>query len=283
LRYLLETIDMDKIITSLDKTKKHNNLLPNAFCWTKMGHEAGQSLNGIIARKDAERIFGDGLFFWGIGSSLGQKIWSFVKAVKTPAILFSPMKTRPKLADVKPDRIFAWTAYLDKSGRKHRVPMHALVTSRGTIGAKVKKSHYALVCRKKSSLVTDTWPKIDWQNLRNYQSSSKIGFSQVTSLVESKSKSKNDNSIYHVLFGARLVSPYFVTLVDPVEIPTALWAEVNHNWANDHFNAAGWNQWIKQQMPKFRKVEFSNGMHTTHTSIKAKATIKAKRPKTVIL
>ena len=233
---------MDKILTSLGNTELHINHLPEAFCWTKMGDESGQSLNGIIARKDAERFLGDGLFFWGIGSSLGSKMWSFVETVKTPDILFSPMKTKPKPADVKPDRIFAWTAYLDKSGLKHRVPEHAVVTSRGTVGDKIKKSHYALVCRKKTSLAMDSWPKIDWQNLRNYQSSSKIGFSQVTSLVESKHKTQDDESSYHVLFGAKLVSPYFVTLIDPVEIPTALWAEVNYSWANDKINAAGWNK-----------------------------------------
>ena len=29
--------------------------LPDVFCWTKMGTEAGQSLENIIARKEAER------------------------------------------------------------------------------------------------------------------------------------------------------------------------------------------------------------------------------------
>ena len=47
-----------------------------------MGDEAGQSLNGIIARKDAERALGNGLFYWGIGSSLGTRLWTFVESAQ---------------------------------------------------------------------------------------------------------------------------------------------------------------------------------------------------------
>ena len=104
-----------------------------------MGDEAGQGLNGIIARKDTERFLGNGIFFWGIGTPLGQRVWAFVKAIENPLVLFSPMKAKPKFIDVKPDRIFAWTAYIDPRGKKHPVPHHALVTSRGTTGGKVKE------------------------------------------------------------------------------------------------------------------------------------------------
>ena len=240
-----------------NRDKSHINKLPNAFCWTKMGAEAGQPLNGIIARKDVERDLGNGVFFWGIGSSLGQKLWAFVENLKSPDILFSPMKTKPKCVDTTPTRIFAWTAYLDKNGVKHPVPSHSLVTSRGTVGKKVKTFHYALVCHKRTTLFAGSWPQIEWNSLRNYKSRSKLGFSQVTSLVEANNRSKSIISSYQVLFGAKLVSPYFVKLVDPLEVPSNIWAEANYNWSNNRFDAQTWQKWLDLQMPSFLNIELT--------------------------
>jgi hypothetical protein len=45
-----------------------------AFVWTKMGVESGETLPQIIQRKEAERIAGDGNFWWGIGTSLGAAV-----------------------------------------------------------------------------------------------------------------------------------------------------------------------------------------------------------------
>jgi hypothetical protein len=258
LQYLHANIDMEIFCTVNNKQKSHINELPTAFCWTKMGAEAGQSLSGIIARKDVERDLGNGVFFWGIGSSLGIKLWSFIEGLKSPDILFSPMKTKAKKVDAKPSRIFAWTSYLDRNGVKHPVPLHSLVTSRGTVGKKLKTSHYALVCHKETTFFSESWPQIEWNNLRNYKSRSKLGFSQVTSLVEANNGSKSLNSSYQVLFGAKLVSPYFVKLVDPVEVPPSLWAEANDNWSNNRFDAQSWQKWLNLQVPSFVNVELTS-------------------------
>lgn len=244
---------MEKSAILTIKENETDLLLPSHFCWTKMGDEAGQSLNGIIARKDAERALGNGLFYWGIGSSLGSRIWTFVSSVKTPTILFSPMKSKAKKDDVQPEKVFAWTAYIDNGGNKHSLPKHALVTSRGTVGKKIKQFHYALVCHNQTSLKEGTWPKINGLKLHNYQRGSRLGFSQVTSLVEVKDKLHADAG-YQVLFGAKLVAPYFVTLVDPVEIPVKFWAKVNAEWANNGYTATSWQKWIDAQMPKFKRV-----------------------------
>ena len=42
------------------------------FVWSKMQAEAGQGLAAIVARKEAERAAVDGIFWWGIGNSLGR-------------------------------------------------------------------------------------------------------------------------------------------------------------------------------------------------------------------
>ena len=46
----------------------------DAFVWTKMGVESGEDLAKIIRRKESERIAGRGIFWWGIGNSLGAAV-----------------------------------------------------------------------------------------------------------------------------------------------------------------------------------------------------------------
>jgi hypothetical protein len=235
-------------------SKTNANCLPTLFCWTKMGDEAGQGLGGIIARKDTERVMGNGIFFWGIGTPLGQRLWAFIKAIENPIVLFSPMKAKPKLIDVRPDRIFAWTAYVDRHGVKHSMPRHALVTSRGTTGGKVKSSHYALVCHKRTSFSSETWPSVNWSSLRNYDSGSKLGFSQVTTIVESKNNITIKEANYEILFGADLVEPFYVTLIDPVEIPKRTWIAANELWTSNQCSVEDWKMWLRVQRPSFRKI-----------------------------
>jgi|ERR1035438_634688 hypothetical protein len=247
------------IIYPNDKTTMKT--LPTKFCWTKMGDEAGQGLNGIIARKDTERALGNGIFYWGIGTALGQRIWAFIKAIQNPVVLFSPMKTRAKLIDTNPDRIFAWTAYIDRRGVKHSIPRHALITSRGTAGGKVKSSHYALVCHKHTAFSNESWPSLNPASLRNFDSGSRLGFSQVTTIVESKNHKPIKDSSYHILFGADLVEPFYVTLVDPVEIPKRTWVAANELWASNQCDIDDWKLWLRVQSPRFRKVYFAANNH----------------------
>jgi hypothetical protein len=206
--------------------------VPNVFCWTKMGAEAGQPLEVIISRKEAERELGDGVFFWGIGTALGQTIWRFIDSVSRPFVLFSPMKAKPKHIDSSPEKVFVWTAYLDRRGVKHAMPKHAFVTSRGLSNGSAKEQHYALVCRKNSSLRSDEWPPVDRAKLKNYEKDSSLGFSQVTAVVECKNSTTSIGGEYDVLFGAELVSPYYITLVDPVELPKDVLDSINSFWTN---------------------------------------------------
>ena len=46
---------------------------PNAFVWTKIQAEAGQSIKRILNRKELERQASDGTFWWGIGESRSRK------------------------------------------------------------------------------------------------------------------------------------------------------------------------------------------------------------------
>lgn len=222
--------------------------VPEVFCWTKMGAEAGQPLDVIISRKETERELGDGIFFWGIGTPLGQSIWRFIDSVSGPFVLFSPMKAKPKQIDSSPENVFVWTAYLDRSGIKHAMPEHVFVTSRGLSNGLAKEQHYALVCRKYGSLRGDEWPSVDWAKLKNYERDSKLGFSQVTAVVECKNSVKATSNNYDVLFGAELVEPYYVTLVDPVELPKNTLDNINAFWTNNRCSAIQQHEWLRSEI-----------------------------------
>lgn len=219
--------------------------VPEVFCWTKMGAEAGQSLDIIISRKEAERELGDGVFFWGIGTALGQRIWRFIDSVSQPFVLFSPMKAKPKRIDSSPEKVFVWTAYLDRNGIRHVMPKHAFVTSRGFSNGAAKEQHYALVCRKNSSLRSDEWPSVDWAKLKNYGRDSGLGFSQVTAVVECKKSMISTGSQYDVLFGAELVEPYYVTLIDPVELPKNTLDNINSFWTYNGSSIVHQYEWLR--------------------------------------
>ncbi|MCK9392174.1 MAG: hypothetical protein M0Q01_11490 [Syntrophales bacterium] len=222
--------------------------VPDVFCWTKMGAEAGQPLDVIISRKEAERESGDGLFFWGIGTPLGQSIWRFIDSVSRPFVLFSPMKAKAKQIDSNPENVFIWTAYLDKNGIKHRMPEHVFVTSRGLSNGVAKEQHYALVCRKNSSLRGDEWPSIDRAKLKNYKRDSKLGFSQVTAVVECNKSVTSLGNNYDVLFGAELVEPYYVKLVDPIELPKNILANINMFWTNNKRSFIQQHGWLRSEI-----------------------------------
>ncbi len=190
-----------------------------------MGDEAGQPLSMILSRKEEERKRGNGIFFWGIGTALGSKVWAFIDSTQNPLAIFSPMKSKAQKSDIDPDLIFAWTSYMDKMGHKRAMPDHALVLSRGNSLTKVKQKHYALVCRKDTPLLDEKWPDLNWSKLCNFMGESKVGNSQVTALVESRDWTHDKDRIYDVLFGAELVEPYYITLVDPVVFPKGIFPE----------------------------------------------------------
>ncbi len=57
----------------------------DAFVWTKMGVESGEGLEQIVRRKEAERVEGNGEFWWGIGNSLGPAVRDAARARRQAA------------------------------------------------------------------------------------------------------------------------------------------------------------------------------------------------------
>ena len=193
-------------------------MLPKRFCWTRFGTESGEDISSILARKERERLATGGIFLWGIGNSVGPAMRDLIRLERQPIVAFSPMRSKPKAVDVAPSGVLRWTEALDLDGNDWPIPEAIQVTSRrGDEGGRAKLSHYALVCRAKTSLAMGNELSLQYDQLVNLQSGNKLGASQVTAVVEQLSQEAPDSAIYPVAFSAELVYPYFVKLVNPID------------------------------------------------------------------
>lgn len=190
--------------------------LPEVFCWTKFGTEAGESVGSILSRKETERQSTGGVFLWGIGSSIAPSLRELLWITRSPLVIFSAMVARPKPIDVSPDSVVRWRGAVGLDGRSFEVPPECVVTSRAPVRPTLSR-HFALVCRSDESLAAaqpnDSFDRSDVVNLRT---GLPVGASQVTSVV--RRISKCTKGAYEIGFTATLVDPYFVRLVDPVAL-----------------------------------------------------------------
>lgn len=193
--------------------------LPDCFCWTRFGTEAGQSVDQILARKEQERIANDGLFFWGIGNAIGPSMLELLRRTDSPEVLFSPIRSEPRREDVVPVSVVAWTKAQALSGDEYRLPEQSLITSRFD-PVKPRGRHYALVCYSKIPIAVKARLKqIQFDNLRNLLTGRPVGASQVTAVVQlSETATAGTSLSYNIAFGAQLAAPYFVQLRSPMPL-----------------------------------------------------------------
>jgi hypothetical protein len=196
--------------------------LPRSFCWTRFGTEAGETIEAILARKEMEREANGGVFFWGIGNSIGPAVTELLRRVREPEVLFSPIKGSPRPADTHPARVVRWRSGEGLDGDLFDLPESARVTSRWGSGRRTP-IHYALVCSLEVPLEIRDRGKLSFGGLRNLRSGAPLGASQVTAVVR-RTERGNSAGDYSVAFRAALVAPYFVRLRDPapVDVPGPL-------------------------------------------------------------
>lgn len=184
-----------------------------------MGVESGESLDLIIRRKDWERQLGNGLFFWGVGQSLGENARDAAASVDgVMKVVFSPMASKAKDIDVTPGDVFVWNSWIDSSGQHHSLPEHVLITSRADLpSGRRKTSHYALVCKSAAPLAATTELEVTAAFLRNFSSDKSLGASQVTAVVRNAEYALSGNVAkkYSVSFVADMEAPYSVQLASP--------------------------------------------------------------------
>jgi hypothetical protein len=187
-----------------------------AFVWTKMQSEGGASLAKILALKEAERIAGKNVFWWGIGNPLDQA--AVCKAARaangTLPILFSRMHTPPQKKDAHPDRVLLWTEWEDPTGRTFKLPAHIFEWSRGYEG---KRTHYALVCRSSERLEIGDHGPFDPKHCQQEKSGKTPASIQVTALLRGSISMEVNHypGCYREGFRATLIEPWFVRLVNP--------------------------------------------------------------------
>lgn len=194
--------------------------LPEAFCWTKFGVEAGESQLAILERKELERASDGGVFLWGIGNSIRPSLIALLAASSMPEVVFTPMLSVPLIVDAQPDQVVRWTRARGLDGDPFVMPDHSRVTSRQRPG---KRSHYALVCSSETRIgVPADAPRFASEQVCNLQTGNPVGASQVTSVVKRLSAAAPaQRRRYLIAFRAMLVRPYFVELTSPRAVPVS--------------------------------------------------------------
>jgi len=193
--------------------------LPQRFCWTRFGTEAGENIEAILSRKDEERLANSGIFLWGIGTALAPSMNHLLEIETTPRVIFSPMRSAPKAADVSPNGIVRWMAGITLRGERYELPRRSIVTSRAPANNR-RNFHYALICASAGKLmVNNAAEKVVFGQLRNLRTGRPIGASQVTAVVQrSKERAGSSSVEYLAAIEAELVYPFFVKLTESVAI-----------------------------------------------------------------
>lgn len=187
--------------------------LPEVFCWTRFGTEAGETIEQILERKELERRANRGVFFWGIGNSIRPSLTELLHLSPHPEVLFSPIKGAPRAADVSPARTATWMRGRTVSGELIDLPSASRITSRFDPEAR-PTGHYALVCASEESLALTDCARLEFDSLTNLMTGRPLGSSQVTAVVRRNPRIRG-GSEYTVALRGHLVAPYFLRLESP--------------------------------------------------------------------
>lgn len=196
-------------------TATETDLAP-VVCWSRMQAEAGQQLEAILRRKEAERLANGGIFFWGVGNPPARSVRQMVMLGEPVDAVFSVMKSRPKAVDLAPARVALWQTYFDENGAERMLPRGTLVTSRADSATGAKPAHYALMCASNAPLRLADYGPFDHSAYRNVSvERGPVGASQVTALVERHYPESRD-AAYRINMRATLTGSYWVKLGRPL-------------------------------------------------------------------
>lgn len=194
-----------------------DSMTQDYVCWSRMQAEAGQALDAIVRRKELERRAGDGVFCWGVGNAPAVITSALARLGQPVAAVFSIMKSRPKVVDLRPERTVAWRRYVDFDGAMRLLPRHILITSRAESATGPKSKHFALMCRSDKPLAIQHGEPFDPGAYRNAGGTgAPVGASQVTALLRRTSQTQGATA-YEANLKASLVGAYWVRLADPID------------------------------------------------------------------
>lgn len=191
------------------------------FVWTKMQTESGISLPAILALKEVERLAGNGVFWWGIGTSLGKSVQEHAeKAGGTLPVLFSLMLSRPQKRDAAPSGgVRLWTKWENiTTGQRDDLPSHVLEFSASH--EKERSYHYALVCHSHTPLAIASHGAFDETRYKTINGKPPAAI-QSTALLNGELYEDQTPGKYHFGFRATLVRPWVVKLVSPRKLSSS--------------------------------------------------------------
>lgn len=194
--------------------------LPEVFCWTRFGTEAGETAAEIFERKERERCANGGTFLWGIGNAIGPSLLRLLAHTSKPKVIFSPMQSAPKARDVSPERVVRWLKGRTLEGDIIDLPRDSYVTSGHIAGSRLRR-RYALVCDRSEPIRHRELGRFYMGQLFNLASGCDVGSSQVTAVVGWEASRPATGPAYVVALRATLVHPYFVELAEPEEAAPA--------------------------------------------------------------
>jgi hypothetical protein len=203
-----------------------------------MQSEAGQQIDAIVMRKELERHAGNGLFCWGIGNPPPRSLRTFAIRGQPIDVVFSLMKSRPKIGDVAPKGLMVWRRYVDFGGAEQALSPNTLITSSLKSS---NRAHYALMCCSEDRLELRKNRSFDPSAYVNVSEAARpVGASQVTALVR-RIRPEKSVTDYHVNLKAALARSYWVKLADPVELTIGMRGELEEALvAVDEMSPADW-------------------------------------------
>lgn len=209
-----------------------------------MQAEAGQPLEEIVQRKEAERAASDGIFFWGVGNAPNRQIRELALRQICVPVIFSVMKSLPKRHDIDPSGLLVWRRYIDHLGVVHRLPDASLVVSRAKAGR--LRSHYALVCKSLEAISLGDHGPFDHRAYRNMgMTGGKLAASQVTALAL-KNTEFGATCDYRANMIAELVNGYWVRLLDPLLLTGERQRDVLEDLSSLNPNSSGWTALVRK-------------------------------------
>jgi hypothetical protein len=192
------------------------------FVWSLMGQDAGQTLDEIIIRKEAERRTG-GTYWWGGGTPLGPRVESeAILNGGTLRALFSALGNQKRAANQSTYLWDGWRSIRKGPHGTHshgRIPKHVLV-----LGGNPDRPYYALVCRCDTELVLGDQGPFDPAQCLTIANGVPPGASQRAALL--RGQVNHTHGRYRIAFSAYLVAPWFVRLTQARVLTAAELARV---------------------------------------------------------
>jgi|SRR5215472_2392563 len=202
----------------------------SSFVHSLMGVDAGEPLNHILIRKEAERKTG-GNWWWGLASNIAKELErEAISNSGTLPVLFAAV-AKPNNG-VPGQKACVWNGWESRDGkRRGRIPDHALVISGYdqdyfSEDPKKKKRYYALVCQSEAEVARGN---LGYLNPAKYltPSGKTRDPRQRTALLIGSPVLQPHGLTNKIDLKADLVDPWYVRLTGPRELTPAQVAKVH--------------------------------------------------------